>query len=79
MFDAIVISGEVGMRKPEPEIFAHALELLGVAADETVFVDDLRVNVDRGGRASDSSACTTSPMTRPLPSWKRLFGVPLRE
>ena len=31
MFDAIVISGEVGMRKPEPEIFAHVLELLGVA------------------------------------------------
>ena len=30
MFDAIVISGEVGMRKPEPEIFAHVLDLLGV-------------------------------------------------
>jgi putative hydrolase of the HAD superfamily len=45
MFDAIVISGEVGMRKPEPAIFAHALELLKVEAAQTVFVDDLRVNV----------------------------------
>ena len=45
MFDAIVISGEVGMRKPEPGIFAHALELLAVEAGQTVFVDDLRVNV----------------------------------
>jgi len=46
MFDAIVISGEVGMRKPEPEIFAHVLDLLGVRAEETVFVDDLEHNVD---------------------------------
>jgi epoxide hydrolase-like predicted phosphatase len=45
MFDAIVISGEVGMRKPEPGIFAHALDLLEVEASQTVFVDDLRVNV----------------------------------
>jgi epoxide hydrolase-like predicted phosphatase len=45
MFDAVVISGEVGMRKPEPGIFAHALDLLGVEAAQTVFVDDLRVNV----------------------------------
>jgi putative hydrolase of the HAD superfamily len=45
MFDAIVISGEVGMRKPEPGIFAHALELLEVEAGQTVFVDDLRINV----------------------------------
>ena len=45
MFDAVVISGEVGMRKPEPEIFAHVLDLLGVRADETVFVDDLAPNV----------------------------------
>ena len=47
MFDAVVISGEVGMRKPEPEIFAHVLELLGVRAEETVFVDDLQAEHQR--------------------------------
>ena len=45
MFDAIVISGEVGMRKPEPDIFAHVLSRLGVAPEQTVFVDDLAHNV----------------------------------
>ena len=45
MFDAVVISGEVGMRKPEPEIFGHVLDLLGVEAAQTVFVDDLEHNV----------------------------------
>ncbi len=46
MFDSIVISGEVGMRKPDPEIFAHVLGLLDVPAGQTVFVDDLAPNVE---------------------------------
>lgn len=46
MFDEIVISGEVGLRKPEPQIYHHTLELLGLAATECVFVDDIKVNVD---------------------------------
>ncbi len=46
MFDVVVISGEVGMRKPEPQIFEHTLQQLGLAAPECVFVDDLRHNVD---------------------------------
>lgn len=45
-FDAVVISGEVGMRKPEPEIFRRAVELTGLAPEECVFIDDIRHNVD---------------------------------
>jgi putative hydrolase of the HAD superfamily len=45
LFDAVVISGEVGMRKPEPEIYLHTLDLLGCAPEEAVFVDDLDRNV----------------------------------
>ena len=40
LFDTIVISGEVGMRKPDPPIFTHTLEALGVEASAAVFVDD---------------------------------------
>lgn len=45
MFDAVVISGEVGMRKPEERMFRHALDLVGLSADECVFVDDMRTNI----------------------------------
>lgn len=45
LFDAVVISGEVGMRKPEPEIYLHTLDLLGCAPEAAVFVDDLERNV----------------------------------
>jgi epoxide hydrolase-like predicted phosphatase len=39
-FDAVVISGEVGFRKPDPAIFRVALDLLGVTAERCIFVDD---------------------------------------
>ena len=45
MFDAIIISGEVGMRKPESRIYRLAAEQVGLAPNECVFVDDLQVNI----------------------------------
>lgn len=46
MFDAVVISGEVGMRKPEHRIYRHTAQALELAPEQCVFVDDLRPNVD---------------------------------
>jgi putative hydrolase of the HAD superfamily len=43
-FDGIVISEEVAMRKPEPEIFIHAAELIQVEPRRCVFVDDTHAN-----------------------------------
>ena len=40
LFDSVVISGEVGMRKPDAEIFHLASDKLGIAPDRSVFVDD---------------------------------------
>ena len=45
-FDAVVISGEVGMRKPDEDIYLFAAERLGLAPSECVFVDDLDRNVE---------------------------------
>jgi epoxide hydrolase-like predicted phosphatase len=45
MFDTVVISGEVGMRKPEPEIFELILDRIGLPADECVFIDDMAHNI----------------------------------
>jgi epoxide hydrolase-like predicted phosphatase len=45
MFDAVVISSEVGMRKPEERIFLHAAELLGLDPRECIFIDDIQANI----------------------------------
>jgi putative hydrolase of the HAD superfamily len=44
-FDTVVISGEVGIRKPDPAIYRLAAEKLGVTAEECVFVDDIASNL----------------------------------
>jgi putative hydrolase of the HAD superfamily len=45
-FDTMVVSGEVGLRKPDPEIFELAVKRLGVPAEATVFVDDMDHNLE---------------------------------
>jgi putative hydrolase of the HAD superfamily len=46
--DFAVFSSEVGKRKPHPAIFERALEALGVAAGDTVFVGDRLLEDVRG-------------------------------
>jgi len=45
LFELVVDSAFVGMRKPEPEIYALTLERLGLPGAACVFVDDLEHNV----------------------------------
>jgi 2-haloacid dehalogenase len=40
LFRGLVISGEIGMIKPDPRIFAHLLERFGIAAGDAVYIDD---------------------------------------
>ncbi len=46
LFDVVVSSYNVKMKKPDPRIYEHTLEQLGVKADEAVFTDDLEVNIE---------------------------------
>ena len=45
IFDVVVESSKVGVRKPEPRFYEMACEMLGVAPDESVFLDDLGINL----------------------------------
>lgn len=45
-FDALVWSFQLNMAKPDPKIYLHALEQLSARPEETLFLDDRRVNVD---------------------------------
>jgi putative hydrolase of the HAD superfamily len=46
IFETVVDSAFVGVRKPDPEIYAIVLERLELPAQECVFVDDLERNVE---------------------------------
>jgi putative hydrolase of the HAD superfamily len=45
LFDAAVISCRIGLVKPEPQIYRYLLDLHGLTAAETVFIDDTQINV----------------------------------
>jgi putative hydrolase of the HAD superfamily len=46
VFDEMIISAEVGLMKPDPRIYRLALEKLGAQPQESVFLDDVLVNVE---------------------------------
>lgn len=60
-FDRVVISGEVGLRKPQPEIYRLALDGLGVPAERTVFVDDAEPNLVGARRVGLRTVLHTGP------------------
>jgi epoxide hydrolase-like predicted phosphatase len=77
LFDTMVISGEVGLHKPEPEIFRLGAERLGVEPDACVFVDDLRENCE-GAEAVGMTAILHRGADRTIPELERLLGLELR-
>lgn len=50
LFNAIILSGEVGLMKPDPRIYLLALRQLEVQPEQAVFIDDFQHNID-GARA----------------------------
>lgn len=46
LFDAMIISAEVGLIKPDPRIYRLALAKLGAQPEESVFIDDVAINVE---------------------------------
>jgi putative hydrolase of the HAD superfamily len=77
LFDGVVISGEVGLHKPQPEIFRLGAERAGVAPEDCVFVDDLRENCE-GAEAVGMTAILHRGAETTLPRLEELLAVKLR-
>jgi epoxide hydrolase-like predicted phosphatase len=77
LFDVTVISSEVGMRKPDPAIYALAAERLGVPARATIFVDDLPHNLEPAREAGMTVVHHTQAATT-VAELERLLGLTLR-
>jgi epoxide hydrolase-like predicted phosphatase len=76
LFDAVVISGEVGMRKPDPEIFALVTRELGVAASGCVFVDDHSGHLKAAQEVGMTTVLHRSP-AETISELEELLGVEL--
>ena len=77
LFDGVVISGEVGLHKPQPEIFRLGAERIGLLPSDCVFVDDLRENC-AGAEAVGMTAVLHRGADTTLPRLEELLDVELR-
>lgn len=77
LFDAVTISGEVGLRKPAEEIYALAAREVGLPPADCVFVDDLPVNLDPAARLGMATVHHRQP-EQTIAELEELLGVELR-
>jgi putative hydrolase of the HAD superfamily len=73
LFDAVVISAEVGLHKPQPEIYLLASKRLGVEPEQCVFIDDLRENC-AGAEAVGMSAILHRDAAASVARLEKLLG-----
>ncbi|HEX6420575.1 MAG TPA: HAD family phosphatase [Acidimicrobiales bacterium] len=75
LFDVVVDSSAVGMRKPDPAIFVHTLDRLGgVAPAEAVFLDDVEGNLAGARKAGLHTVLVGDPPAPALDELDRLLG-----
>ena len=74
LFDGVLISGDVGVTKPDPRIFDELCERFGLEASRTVFVDDRLDNVEGARRYGLVAVAFTSGVT--LRAALRGLGLP---
>ena len=68
LFDVVVNSAFVGMRKPEERIYTHLLEELAMEPENVLFLDDNRLNVD----AARARGIQVIEVSEPLAAWPKI-------
>ncbi len=76
IFDGVVISAEVGMRKPAPEMYLLGARYAGVAPERSVFVDDLPHNLAPAKELGMATVHHTDSATT-IAELERILGVAL--
>lgn len=76
IFDATVISGDVGLHKPEPEIYRLGAERIGIPPERCLFVDDLRENI-AGAEAVGMKGILHRKPKETIAELERFLGIPL--
>ena len=76
LFEHVVESSKLNMRKPDPRIYRHACELLGVAPQACVYLDDLGINL-KPARAMGMATIKVDSAAQALGELEALLGLPL--
>jgi putative hydrolase of the HAD superfamily len=78
LFDAFVESSVVGLRKPDPRIYRHTCDAIGVEPSEAIFLDDIGQNL-KAARALGMTTIKVDDPDDALRELEALLGLPLLE
>lgn len=76
LFEVVIESAIVGVRKPEPRIYHLACEALGVEPHQAVFLDDMGPNL-KGARALGMTTIKVDHTLRAIDELEAALGIPL--
>jgi putative hydrolase of the HAD superfamily len=77
LFEHVIESSKVGLRKPDPRIYQHACDLLGVPPDRCIYLDDLGINL-KPARALGMRTIKVVDPDAAIDQLQAMVGIPLR-
>jgi putative hydrolase of the HAD superfamily len=77
LFDVVIESSKVGMRKPDPKIYQLACKEMGITPPESVFLDDLGINL-KPARALGMTTIKVLSAAQALDDLEKHLEIPLR-
>ncbi|MBN8510443.1 MAG: HAD-IA family hydrolase, partial [Burkholderiales bacterium] len=77
LFEHVVESSRLGLRKPDPRIYRHACALLGVEPPACVYLDDLGINC-KPAREMGMRTIKVENAAQAIDELEALLGLPLR-
>lgn len=77
LFEHVIESSKVGLRKPDPRIYQHACDLLGVPPDRCIYLDDLGINL-KPARALGMRTIKVGDPDIAIDELQAMVGFPLR-
>jgi putative hydrolase of the HAD superfamily len=77
LFEHVIESSKLGLRKPDPRIYRHACDLLGVEPEHCIYLDDLGINL-KPARALGMRTIKVGDPDLALAELEAMVGIPLR-
>jgi len=77
LFEHVVESSKIGLRKPDPRIYRHACDLLGVAPEQCIYLDDLGINLKPAREMGMRTIKVVDPEAA-IDELQAMVGIPLR-
>jgi putative hydrolase of the HAD superfamily len=77
LFEHVFESSKLGLRKPDPRIYRHACDLLGVPPERCIYLDDLGINL-KPARAMGMRTIKVVDPDQAIDELQAMVGIPLR-